>query len=190
MRKELEYPYTEGKVRALRVGDIVSVSGRIYTGRDRFHKYLAEGGESPVVLEDGAIYHCGPVVLQRDGAWQVRAAGPTTSMREEPHMPGIMARHGVRLVIGKGGMGEGTRRACMEHGAAYLQAVGGAACVLAACIEDVLGVHFLREFGSTEAVWDLRVRGLTCAVTMDADGRSLHKRVRAASRRALKSLLG
>jgi fumarate hydratase subunit beta len=187
--KTLAYPFSEADVRGLKVGDTMSVSGRVFTGRDRLHKYLFEGGACPVDLKDGALYHCGPVVVQREGEWIVKAAGPTTSMREEPFMPRIIADHGVRVIIGKGGMSEGTRRACREHGCVYLHAVGGAAALLAQSVKRVCNVFFRREFGAAEAVWELEVDGLAGLVTMDAHGRSLHKRIGNASRRALKELL-
>ena len=190
MQAELEYPFTREKVEALRAGQRVRLSGRVFTGRDRLHRHLHDGGPCPVDLQDGAIYHCGPVVLRENGQWVVKAAGPTTSLREEPYMPSVIARHRVRVIIGKGGMGEGTRQACREQGCVYLHAVGGAAAVLAAAIEAVEDVHFLPEFGATEALWVLRVRGLEAVVTIDARGRSLHRRVVTASRRALASLLG
>jgi fumarate hydratase class I len=187
--KTLEYPFTEEKVRGLRAGERVAVSGRVFTGRDRLHKWLFEGRECPVDLRDGALYHCGPVVLQRGGQWVVRAAGPTTSIREEPYTPAVIERCGVRLIIGKGGMGDATRAACQRFGCVYLQAVGGAACVMASAVTRVEGVHLLNEFGSAEAMWELTVKDLVCAVTMDAAGRSLHHRVWTASRRALRSLI-
>ncbi len=187
--KTLVYPFDEAAVRGLRVGDTVAVAGKVFTGRDRLHKYLFEGGECPVDLKDGALYHCGPVVVLRDGEWIVKAAGPTTSMREEPFMPRIIAEHGVRVIIGKGGMSEGTRRACKEYGCVYVHAVGGAAALLAQSVTRVCNVFFRREFGAAEAVWELDVEGLTGVVTMDGRGRSLHKRVGNASRRALRELL-
>jgi fumarate hydratase class I len=129
-------------------------------------------------------------VVLRDGqAWKVQAAGPTTSMRQEPYMPEILKQYRVRLIIGKGGMGEATRKACARYGCAYLQAVGGAGAVIARAVEEVAGVHFIREFGPTEALWELRVKDLPAVVTMDAHGRSLHRRIANASRRVLSALL-
>jgi len=186
---ELEYPFTEDKVRALRAGAMIRISGLIFTGRDRLHKSLAEGGECPVEFGDGAIYHCGPVMVRREGHWKVKAAGPTTSIRQEPYMQQIIAEHKVRVIIGKGGMGEATRKACREHGCVYVQAVGGAASLYAACVQEVLGQHYLAEFGSAEALWILRVQGLEGVVAMDARGKSLYRRVNLASRRALKELM-
>ena len=187
--RELQYPFSAAKVAELKAGERVVVSGLVFTGRDRLHRHLADGGACPVDLTDGALYHCGPVVAREGGAWVVRAAGPTTSLRQESYMSGILERYRLRVIIGKGGMGEGTREACAKHGCVYLQAVGGAASVIAASVEKVGQVHLLKEFGSTEAMWELHVKGLEAVVTIDASGRSLHDRVRSASRRALRNVL-
>ncbi|MBU4199847.1 MAG: FumA C-terminus/TtdB family hydratase beta subunit [Verrucomicrobia bacterium] len=189
MTKHLKYPFTRDQVRSLSVGDRVMLSGRIFTGRDRLHRFLAEGGQSPVDLKAGAIYHCGPVVIRQRGRWTVRAAGPTTSIREESYMPEIIRRHGLAVIIGKGGMGEGTRAACAKHGCVYLHAVGGAAQVLADKVERIGGVHFMKSFGSAEAMWELIVKDFPALVTMDALGRSLHERIAAESDRNLRKLM-
>lgn len=186
---KIEYPFSSAKIRELRAGEMVSVTGRILTGRDRLHRYLYEGGKCPVDIKGGAIYHCGPVVLRKDGVWVVRAAGPTTSIRQEPYMAGIIERLRIRMIIGKGGMGESTRRACMKYGCVYLQAVGGAAAALAENIKRVAGVHMLKEFGQADALWELVVEDFKAVVTMDTHGRSLHRKVQASSKRILKRIL-
>jgi fumarate hydratase class I len=173
-------PLSEEAVRKLKVGDAVEISGVLYTGRDAVHKYLAKGGELPagVSLQNGIIYHCGPVVMKdEDGNWKVTAAGPTTSIREEPYQGDIIRKFGVRAVIGKGGMGDRTLAACREAGAVYLHAVGGAAQVLAEHIARVRNVYFLEKFGSPEAIWELEVVKFPAVVTMDAHGNSLHKEI-------------
>ncbi|MFA5042608.1 MAG: FumA C-terminus/TtdB family hydratase beta subunit [Kiritimatiellia bacterium] len=177
MLTSLSYPFTRASVRRLKVGERALLSGRIFTGRDRLHKFLAEGGCPPVSLRNGAMYHCGPVVIREKGRWVVRAAGPTTSIREEPYMAAIIAQHGLTVIIGKGGMGEATRRACRRYGCVYLHAVGGAAQVLADAVKNVNGVHFRDTFGPTEALWELEVVNFPCLVTMDAHGHSLHATV-------------
>ncbi|MBN1557792.1 MAG: fumarate hydratase C-terminal domain-containing protein [Lentisphaerae bacterium] len=187
--KTLRYPFTAAAVKELAVGEMVSLSGRVFTARDRLHKHLYEGGRCPVNLKNGAIYHCGPIVLRRDRTWVVRAAGPTTSLRQEAYMPRLIAQHGIRVIVGKGGMGEGTRQACAKCGCVYVQAVGGAAALLAEAVRSVSAVHFLREFGMAEALWVLEVENLRGVVAMDAQGRSLYRRVRERSRRALRDVL-
>lgn len=185
----IEYPFSASDVRDLKIGDNISLSGIVYTGRDRLHKHLFDGGKSPVDLNDSALYHCGPVVVYRDGVWHVQAAGPTTSVREEPYMARIIEQHHVRVIIGKGGMGDATTKACAKHGCVYLQTVGGAASVMAQTIERVESVHLMKEFGAVDAVWEFVVRDLKAVVAIDAHNHNIHKRVRASSKRALKTLL-
>jgi fumarate hydratase class I len=187
---ELQAPFTEDKVRKLKVGDMVEISGVVFTGRDAVHKWLHEGNEPPVSFKNGIIYHCGPVVLKKKGKWVVTAAGPTTSTREEPYQAGIIERLGVRAIIGKGGMGEKTRLACQKFGCVYLHAVGGAAQVLAECIREVENVYGLEQFGSPEAIWQLRVEKFPVVVTIDAHGNSLHQQIEAESGAKLATLQG
>jgi fumarate hydratase, class I len=169
----LQAPITEEQIRELKVGDVVQINGMMYTGRDAIHKYLSEN-DSPVDLNGQVIYHCGPVMLKdEDGKWHVKAAGPTTSIREEPYQGDIMKRFGIRAVIGKGGMGPKTLAALKEHGGVYLNAIGGAAQYYADCIKSVEGVD-LMQFGIPEAMWHLKVEGFTAVVTMDSHGNSLH----------------
>ncbi len=189
--QRLQHPFRETAIRALHAGDRVSLAGTLYTGRDRLHKHLAEGGACPVSLRDGGLFHCGPVVL-RDaaGCWTIRAAGPTTSMREEPYMATILRAHGLRLVMGKGGMGAATREACRACGCVYLQAVGGAAAVIARRIRRVTGVWFLDAFGPTEALWELECDGIEAVVGIDSRGGSLYDTVARDSRLRLDTLIG
>jgi len=188
---QLTAPFTEEKIRALKVGDEVLISGIVFTGRDAVHKYLHEGGELPpgVDLKDGIIYHCGPVVMKEaDGSWRVTAAGPTTSIREEPYQAEIIGKFGLRGVIGKGGMGAKTLAGLRQHGAVYLNAIGGAAQYYARSIEQVTGVSFL-EFGTPEAMWHLQLNRFPAIVTMDAHGNSLHAEVEAETGSALAGLV-
>ncbi|HID89491.1 MAG TPA: fumarate hydrolyase [Anaerolineae bacterium] len=196
----------EEAIRALHVGDTVYLSGLIVTGRDAAHKYMIENfirtdsvveeeqalyEELKRLLNGGVIYHCGPVVRQReDGRWEFVAAGPTTSIREEPYEADVIAHFGLRGVIGKGGMGERTLRACQEHGAVYFHAVGGAASLIADSVKEVVAVHKKDEFGVPEAFWVIRVEGFPVVVTMDTHGRSIHKQVEQSSKEALKQLVG
>lgn len=177
----LQTPLSEEDVRKLKVGDVVVLSGPMFTGRDALHKYLSTH-ESPVDLNGQVIYHCGPVMLKdEDGNWHVKAAGPTTSIREEPYQAEILKRFGVRAVIGKGGMGAKTLKGLQETGAVYLNAIGGAAQFYADKITGVTGVDFLEEFGIPEAMWHLRAENFVAVVTMDSHGGSLHADVEQAS---------
>src|SRR3954466_14767192 len=169
----LKAPLTDEQVRALKVGDVVLISGPMFTGRDAVHSHLMKH-EPPVDLRGSVLYHCGPVVVKEGDSWRVTAAGPTTSIREEPYQGEIIKRYGVRVVIGKGGMGAKTLAAMKEQGAVYLNAIGGAAQFYARAIKAVDGVSLL-EFGTPEAMWHLSVEDFPAIVTMDAHGNSLHK---------------
>jgi fumarate hydratase class I len=184
----LRTPITEEQVRALKVGDVVLLSGRAYTGRDAVHHHLVSHA-APVDLRGGVIYHCGPVVVKEGEGWRVTAAGPTTSIREEPYQAEVIARNGVRVVIGKGGMGARTLAGLREHGAVYLNAIGGAAQFYARTIRSVDGVSLL-DFGTPEAMWHLTVEDFPAIVTMDAHGHSLHQDVEEASATALAAMGG
>ena len=175
----LEVPISEARVRQLKMGDVVLVSGDIYTGRDAVHAYLMKH-PSPAELQGTVLYHCGPVVLKDNGKYRITAAGPTTSIREEPYQAEIIKRFGIRAVMGKGGMGPRTLAGLKESGAVYLNAIGGAAQYYSKCIEEVLDVHLL-EFGIPEAMWHLRIKDLPAIVTMDSHGNSLHADVEKAS---------
>ena len=193
--KRLEYPFNEKSIRTLKAGDAVSITGRIYTGRDKFHKFFADGGELPVDFHDGALYHCGPVVVCEDfrrkteNGWRVVAAGPTTSVRENPYEPDFIAKTGVRIIIGKGGMDAKTLAAMKKHGCVYIQAVGGGGAIYADAVKRVAGVSLLKEFGAAEAVWHLEVVDFRGVVAMDAHGNSLFDTVRQSSETKLASLI-
>jgi fumarate hydratase class I len=182
----LTAPLTEAQVRALKVGDVVLISGEMVTGRDNVHAYLMKN-PPPMDLNGAVLYHCGPVMLKQGEQWVVKAAGPTTSMREEPYQAHVIGKYGVRAVIGKGGMGGKTLAALKEHGAVYLNAIGGAAQYYARTVEKVLGVE-LMEFGVPEAMWRLRVKNFAAIVTMDAHGNSLHADVEKATGEVLEKL--
>jgi len=202
---DLTIPISEQDIRALHVGDTVYLSGVMTTGRDAAHKYLIETfiradgvpeSERPLyeelgrILREGVIYHCGPVVRQLDdGRWKFVAAGPTTSIREEPYQADVIAHFGMRGVIGKGGMGANTLRACREHGAVYFHAVGGAASLIANAVKEVVAVHKKDEFGVPEAFWVIRVERFPVVVTMDTHGQSIHDEVGAASKAELERLV-
>src|SRR5580700_2443332 len=178
-------PLTEAQMRALKVGDVVLISGEMFTGRDNVHAYLMKN-PPPEDLNGSVLYHCGPVMLKEGERWTVKAAGPTTSMREEPYQADVIKRYGVRAVIGKGGMGAKTLAALKEFGAVYLNAIGGAAQFYARTVEKVLGVE-LMEFGIPEAMWHLRVEGFPAIVTMDAHGNSLHADIEKSTGEALEA---
>jgi fumarate hydratase subunit beta len=141
----LEIPIPEAKIRELKVGDTVLLTGIVVTARDAGHKLMVE--ERPQFLDDllreGVIYHCGPVVKKEGERWTFVAAGPTTSAREEPYQAKVIESYGVRGVIGKGGMGEATLEACRRFGAVYFHAVGGCGTSIAQSVKEVVAVHKL-----------------------------------------------
>ena len=206
MPTKLTIPISEADIRALRVGDSVLLDGVMVTGRDAAHKYIVESFIKPSavpeseqevhqklkeLLAGGVIYHCGPVVKKLpDGRWTFVAAGPTTSIREEPYQADVIRYFGLRGVIGKGGMAAKTLEGCQKYGAVYLHAIGGAATLIAERVKEVLTVYKKDEFGVPEAFWVIRVQDFPCVVTMDAHGKSLHADVKSSSQAKLAELLG
>ena len=189
MERVFETPIAEEKDRELKAGDVIYVSGIIFTARDEAHKVLLERGE-PFPLEGLALFHCGPVVRKRNGAWEVIAAGPTTSMRMESLEPEFLRRFKPRVIIGKGGMGEGTLAALAEVGAVYCHFTGGAGALAARAIKSVREVHNLEELGIPEAIWVFEVERFgPLVVAMDSHGRSLYAEVGAAVEANLEKVL-
>jgi tartrate/fumarate subfamily iron-sulfur-dependent hydro-lyase beta chain len=192
MPHKLQLPISEEAVRALRVGDEVEITGTLVTGRDAAHKHLHAGHDAAFdsMVRGRFLYHCGPVVKRAvDGSWTVVAAGPTTSIREEPFEADVIEEYGVRGIIGKGGMGPKTLAALQKCGAVYLHAIGGLAAVLGQCVVRVHGVHKLEELGPPEAMWHLEVKDFPAVITMDAHGTSLHAQMEEESARAARQLM-
>ena len=192
MPKKLELPISEAQVRELRVGDEVEFSGTLVTGRDAAHTHLHRGHDATfdAMVRGRFLYHCGPVVKKaEDGSWRVIAAGPTTSIREEPFEAETIAAYGIRGIVGKGGMGEKTLAALVRYGAVYLHAIGGLAVVLGQCVTRVHRVHRLEELGPAEAMWQLEVKDFPAVITMDAHGDSLHVKMEADSAAAARRLM-
>ncbi len=199
----LSLPASGADIAQLKVGDTVYLSGIILTARDAAHKYLVETfikGTPPASelalyeklkadLAGNAIYHCGPVVSKKDGHYTFVSAGPTTSIREEVYEDLVIEHFGVKVIIGKGGMGQRTLKACQQHQAAYLHAIGGAGTLIAASVEEVMDVYKLAEFGAPEAFWKIRVKDFPTVVTMDCHGDSIHTAVAEQSKAKLKDLL-
>ncbi len=203
--RQITIPISDEDIRSLKVGDPLLLSGVMVTGRDAVHKWLVEtfikktrqpqGDDLEVyqafkpLLNGSVIYHCGPVVSGLEGQdYRFVAAGPTTSIREEPYQAEVMRHFNLKGVIGKGGMGARTLAACQEVPAVYFHAVGGAASLIAQTVKQVLGVYKL-EFGVPEAMWVIRVEDFPVVVTMDAHGNSLHAEVEQRSRAVLEQLL-
>ncbi len=177
--KVLTTPMAEEEARALRVGDVVYLTGTLITARDEAHKRLLEHG-APLPLEGGAVFHCGPVVRQAGQGWEVLAAGPTTSARMELFEAEVLRKFKPRLLVGKGGMGEKTLAALGEVGAVYTHFTGGAGALAAQAIRQVTAVYWLEELSMAEAIWVFQVEKFgPLVVTMDSHGRSLYKELSA-----------
>ncbi len=183
----LRTPLDESVVRKLEVGDVIYITGTLFTARDAAHKriiqFLRENKRLPIDLNGAVIFHCGPLVKKIDDKWIVLAAGPTTSMRMEPYEYEIIRNLGVRLLIGKGGMGELTRRSMKEYGSVYGVFTGGAAVLAARQILRAKSVEWL-DLGLPEAIWNLEVERFgPIIIGIDSHGNDLFERVRAESRR-------
>jgi len=179
----LKLPVSEEEVRKLKVGDEVSLNGIMVLGRDNAHAWMHEEKPDKIrdLLKGTVIYHCGPVVKKVDDEWIFVAAGPTTSIREEPYQGDVLKEYDLRAVIGKGGMGDKTLAALKEHGAVYLHAIGGTAALLAKAVVKVHDVLKLEEFGIPEAMWVIEVKDFPTVVTMDSHGQSLHQVIKGKS---------
>lgn len=177
----LKTPLSEKDVRALKVGDMVTIDGTIITGRDEVHiralEHAREGRKLPLDLNGAVIFHAGPIMKKDGGKWKVIAAGPTTSSRMNSMEPEFIERFKVRAIIGKGGMSQPTVDAMTKFGCVYLAFTGGAAVQGAEGITDVRGVEWL-DLGMPEAMWILEVRSFgPLTVAIDTNGDSLYKRV-------------
>jgi len=203
--REITTPISDEIIRSLKVGEPVLLTGKMVTGRDAAHKWMIEtfikktrapqGDDEKVyaelkqLLNGSVIYHCGPVVAKNEnGEYKFLAAGPTTSIREEPYQADVMKHFNVKGVIGKGGMGAKTLKGCQETPGVYFHAIGGAASFIAQSVKKVLGVYKL-EFGSPEAMWVIEVKDFPVVVTMDAHGDSQHAVIDASSQEKLDKLL-
>lgn len=203
--REVTIPISDEIIRNLNVGEPVALTGTILTGRDAVHKWMIDTFIKKTrdpqdddlevyeaikpILNGSIIYHCGPVVSGLDtGDYKFVAAGPTTSIREEPYQGDVMHHFNIKGVIGKGGMGAKTLAACQEVPGVYFHAVGGAASLIAQSVQKVHGVYKL-DFGVPEAMWVIEVKEFPVVVTMDANGNSLHAEIEEKSREVLEKLL-
>ena len=203
--KKITLPISDEAIRELKVGETVLLSGVMMTGRDAVHKWMndtfiakkrqPEGDDLEVyeaikpILDGGIIYHCGPVVSGVEtGNYKFVAAGPTTSIREEPYQALVMEHFNLKGVIGKGGMAAKTLKGCQDTPAVYFHAIGGAASLIAQCVQRVLAVHKL-DFGVPEAMWVIDVKDFPVVVTMDSHGNSQHVTVEERSQAVLEELL-
>lgn len=203
--QEINIPISDDIIYGLKVGDPVMLNGILVTGRDTVHKWMIDTfirktrepqGDDLMVyesikplLKNSVIYHCGPVVSGLETRqYEFVAAGPTTSIREEPYQAEVMKHFNIKGVIGKGGMGPKTLKGCQDTPGVYLHAIGGAASYIAQRVIRVLDV-FKLEFGVPEAMWVIEVKDFPVVVTMDAKGESLHAMIQEKSNKVLQELL-
>lgn len=171
----LSTPFTEEDIRDLHAEDVIYVDGDIVTGRDDVHiRVVKEGVGLPVDLSGRVLMHAGPIISgSAETGYEIVSIGPTTSMRMEKLEHDFIEKTGVRLIIGKGGMGERTAGACREFGAVHCVLPAGNAVVGAACVEEISGVEWM-DLGMAEALWKIRVKGLgPLIVTIDSSGRNI-----------------
>jgi len=176
-KKVLQTPISDADVEELRAGDVIYLTGRLVTGRDDVHmRVVGQGRPMPADVRGGAVFHAGPIMREKagePGKFEVVSVGPTTSMRMEEFEAEFIEKTGVKLIIGKGGMGEKTAEGCRKFKAVHAVFPGGCAVLAAGCVEEVEGVEWA-DLGMPEAVWVLRVREFgPLVVSIDTQGGNL-----------------
>lgn len=188
-KKVFTTPLKEEDMRSLNIGDVIYITGHIFTSRDmghlRLRSLVSEGKPLPKDFNGAAVFHAGPVCLKNeDGSWRLNVIGPTTSIRMEPHAD-FVGKLGVKAILGKGGMDKDTIEAAQKYGYVYLQAAPGCAAKLGQAVTGIASVDWF-EMGMPEALWDLEcVEFGPLVVGMDTKGNSIYKNVK---ERALKKL--
>ena len=172
MEKKLNVPIKDDSLDDLKAGDVVYLTGNIFTARDQAHKRIIEQG-APVDIEGAVLFHAGPIITDNDGDYQMVAVGPTTSMRMNPYQSDVLDM-GAKMVIGKGGMDDSVREALIRNHALYVVATGGCAALYVDAVEEIVSVDWL-DLGMPEAMWNLKVKDFgPLIVAMDSDGNSLY----------------
>ncbi len=174
-KRVLTTPIQAEDLADIHVGDVIYLTGYLTTCRDVAHRRVIEEGRAlPVDVKDGAILHAGPIIRKHgEGSYEMVTVGPTTSMRMEKFEEAFIAKTGVRLIIGKGGMKDGTVRGCHTHKALHCVFPAGCAVVAAACVEEITAAHWL-DLGMPETLWTCKVHEFgPLIVSIDAHGRNL-----------------
>mgnify|MGYP001082173802 CR=1 FL=1 len=174
MKKVLTTPIKSEDIEQLTAGDVVYLDGILVTCRDVAHRRLIElGRELPVDLEGLAIFHAGPIVTKDGDGWKMVSIGPTTSMRMERFEKEFIKETGVKLIIGKGGMGPSTADGCRDHKALHAVFPGGCAVLAATEVEEIEGVEW-QDLGMPEALWISRVKNFgPLIISIDTKGNNL-----------------
>lgn len=191
IENKLSTPLNELDIRNLNVGDIIYITGTIFTSRDMGHLKMRELAdkreELPVDFKGGVVFHAGPVVQKKDNGYDLLVIGPTTSIRMEPHSD-FIGRLGIKAIIGKGGMEEKTSEALQKYGMVYLQAPPGCAVVLGERVQEVENVFWL-ELGVPEALWVLKVKEFgPLVVGMDSKGKSIYRDIKENGKKLIETM--
>lgn len=180
MKKILKTPVTSEDLKGIEVGDVIYLDGHIVTCRDVAHRRLIEyGRELPINLEGGAIFHAGPIVKKIDGEedkYEMISIGPTTSMRMEKFEKEFIEKTGVKIIVGKGGMGPNTEEGCREYKAIHCIYPAGCAVLAAEQVEEIEDAHWM-DLGMPETLWVCRVKEFgPLIVSIDAEGNNIFKK--------------
>jgi len=179
MEYHLSLPVKNEDIKKLKMGDIVYISGKLFTARDEAHHMMLEKKEIPFDPSTMGLYHCGPLMKKTGDKWEVVSAGPTTSSRMEIFEDRFIERFGIKVIIGKGGMEKNTQKALQKYICVYMSYTGGAGALAANKVEEVENVHWLNELGMPEAVWMLRVKEFgPLIVAMDSHGKSIYNKMK------------
>lgn len=181
MEYHLKIPASKDEIKRLHVGDIIYISGKIFTARDEAHHMMLEKDKNTLPFDPSemALFHCGPLMKKEKGKWQVVSAGPTTSSRMEIFEDKFIEKFDINIIIGKGGMGERTEKALQKHVGVYTAYTGGAGALAANKVEEVPGVYWLEELGMPEAVWIFQVKEFgPLVVAIDSHGKSIYRNLK------------
>lgn len=183
MKKVLKTPITSADLKGIKVGDVIYLEGHIVTCRDVAHRRLIEYGmELPIDLKGGAIFHAGPIVKKVDGEedkYKMISVGPTTSMRMERFEKEFIERTGVKVIVGKGGMGPNTEKGCREYKAIHCVFPAGCAVIAAEQVEEIEGAYWT-DLGMPETLWVCKVKEFgPLIVSIDAEGNNLFEQNKA-----------
>ncbi len=171
---KLRTPLRDRDIERLNIGDIVYLTGTIITARDQVHKRIVlENKHPPINMHNMVIFHAGPVVKRSNGAYEIVSIGSTTSMRMEAYEAAFIEKTSIKMIIGKGSMGQNTIEACRKHKVVVTLFPGGCGALGAKAVKRVADVYWL-ELGIPEALWVLEVENMgPLIVTIDSKGRNL-----------------
>lgn len=176
MEYHLSLPVSSEDIKKLHVGDIIYISGRVFTARDEAHHIMLKKKNIPFNPSNMGLYHCGPLMKKTNGRWKVVSAGPTTSSRMELFENKFLEKYNVKIIIGKGGMGKNTQKALQKYISIYASYTGGAGALAADKVEEVENVYWLDKLSMPEAVWIFTVKNFgPLVVAMDSHGKSIYK---------------